>query len=184
MGFLQGSPLPDVTVTTGKTQAAPEYYTDYLTDLSKVGTDALKTTAETGVAAYDPMQTLGYGKVEDAAKAYLPGITSAQTTAGNLTAGLDLNRISQFMNPYQTNVVDEMERLAQQMVRVSGGAPAPILDVTPPLPPPKPTPDARSSPNTPIPRALSASPSPKPSRPPSPTRPGPPGTPSEACSTT
>ena len=117
MGFLQGAPLPDVTVTTGKTQAAPDYYTDYLADLSKVGTDALKTTAEKGVAAYDPMQTLGYSKVEDAAKAYVPGITAAETTAGNLTAGLDLNRISQFMNPYQTNVVDEMERLAQQNIQ-------------------------------------------------------------------
>jgi hypothetical protein len=63
------------------------------------------------------MQTLGYGKVEDAAKAYLPGITAAEKTAGNLTAGLDLNRISQFMNPYQTNVVDEMERLAQQNIQ-------------------------------------------------------------------
>ena len=117
MGFLQGAPLPDVKVTTTKDQTAPDYYTDYLTDLSKVGTDALKTTAEEGVAAYDPMQTLGYGMVEDAAGAYLPGLTAAQTTAGNLTGGLDLSRISEFMNPYQTNVVDEMARLSQQNIQ-------------------------------------------------------------------
>jgi len=117
MAFLQGAPLPDVTVTTGKTQTAPDYYTDYLTDLSKVGQTGLEKTAAEGVAAYDPMQTLGYGKVEDAAGAYLPGITSAQTTAGNLTGGLDLNRISQFMNPYQANVVDEMARLSQQNIQ-------------------------------------------------------------------
>lgn len=114
MGITQGAPLPDVTETTTTTQTTPDYYTKYLTDISKVGTDALQKTAAEGVAGYDPMQTQGYAAFPTAAGAYKPGLTAAGQTAAAAAKGITPDRISALMNPYTTNVVDEMARLSQQ----------------------------------------------------------------------
>jgi hypothetical protein len=117
MSITQGSPLPDITKTTTTTQTAPDYYTNYLTDLGKVGQDALKTTAAQGIAAYDPLQTQGYGQIPTAAGAYQSGLTAAGATAASAAKGITPERISALMNPYTTNVVNEMERLSQQNVQ-------------------------------------------------------------------
>jgi hypothetical protein len=117
MAFLQGDPLPDVTVTTTKQDVAPQYYTDYLSGLAGAGETAIGKTAAEGIAAYDPLQTAGYGAVQGAATSYLPGLTAAQQSAAGLTGGLDTGRISELMDPYRANVVQEMGRLAQQNVQ-------------------------------------------------------------------
>lgn len=117
MSITQGAPLPDITKTTTTTQTAPDYYTKYLTDISKVGTDALQKTAAEGVAGYDPLQTQGYGALPGAADAYKTGLTAAGQTAASAAKGITPERISALMNPYTTNVVDEMERLSQQNVQ-------------------------------------------------------------------
>jgi len=117
MSITQGSPLPDITKTTTTTQTAPEYYTNYLTDLGKVGQGALKTTAAQGIAAYDPLQTQGYGQVPTAADAYKTGLTAAGVTAADAAKGITPDRIKALMNPYTTDVVKEMERLSQQNVQ-------------------------------------------------------------------
>lgn len=114
MSITQGAPLPDVTETTTTTQTTPDYYTKYLTDISKVGTDALTRTAAEGVASYDPLQNQGYGAFSGAAGAYKPGLTAAGQTAAAAAKGITPDRISALMNPYTTNVVDEMARLSQQ----------------------------------------------------------------------
>ena len=125
--LTQGSPLPDITQTTTKTTEAPGYYTDYLSGLSQAGGAALyqpgtidpKTgigTLKTGnelIAGYDPLQTTGYGQYESAAGAYKPGLQTA-TDYLKSGSGIDSADIQKFMNPYTTNVVNEMERLAQQ----------------------------------------------------------------------
>ena len=41
MSITQGSPLPDVTQTTTRTDNAPDYYTKYLSDLSTAGQTAV-----------------------------------------------------------------------------------------------------------------------------------------------
>jgi len=117
MSITQGSPLPDITETTTTTQTTPDYYTKYLTDISKVGTDSLTRTAGQGVAGYDPLQTQGYGALPGAATAYQPGLTAAGQTASSAAAGITPGRINALMNPYTTNVVDEMSRLSQQNVQ-------------------------------------------------------------------
>jgi hypothetical protein len=114
MSITQGSALPDITKTTTTTQTAPDYYTNYLTQLSNTGQDALKRTAAEGIAAYDPMQTQGYGALSTAAGAYQPGLTAAGQTAAAAAKGITPDRINALMNPYTTNVVDEMARLSQQ----------------------------------------------------------------------
>jgi len=117
MSITQGSPLPDITKTTTTTQTAPDYYTKYLTDLSTTGQNALKTTAAQGIAAYDPMQTQGYLGVSDASGAYKPGLKNAAETADAAAKGITSERISALMNPYTTDVVNEMARLSQQNVQ-------------------------------------------------------------------
>lgn len=111
--FTQGGALPDITQTTTKTTEAPGYYTDYLTDLSQAGQTALGKTPSSLIAGYDPLQDTGYGQFEGAAGAYKPGLAAA-TDYLKSGAGVDSADIQKFMNPYTTNVVDEMGRLAQQ----------------------------------------------------------------------
>lgn len=117
MGIMQGAPLPDVTETTTTALTAPDYYTNYLTQIAQAGQGALGRTAAEGVAGYDPLQTQGYGALPTAATAYQPGLTAAGQTAASAAQGVTPQRISQFMNPYTTNVVDEMARLSQQNVQ-------------------------------------------------------------------
>lgn len=117
MAFLQGEPLPDVTVTTTKGEEAPKYYTDYLSGLAGAATTATGKTAAEGIAGYDPMQELGYGKVATGAGAYQPGLSAAQRSVAGLTGGLDTGRITELMDPYRQNVVEEMARLSQQNVQ-------------------------------------------------------------------
>ena len=110
MSITQGSPLPDVTVTTTQRDTAPQYYTDYLTGLAGAGARGMQV----GVAGYDPLQTQGYGAIPGAAEAYKPGLSAAEETARSAAGGLDAARIQSLMDPYRTNVVDEMARLQQQ----------------------------------------------------------------------
>lgn len=117
MSITQGAPLPDITETTTKTQTAPDYYTKYLTDLSTAGQTALTRTADQGIASYDTLQTQGYGALPAAADAYKTGLTAAGQTAASAAKGITPERINALMNPYTTNVVDEMARLNQQNVQ-------------------------------------------------------------------
>jgi hypothetical protein len=114
MSFTTGQALPSTTVTTSKAQTVPDYYTTYLKTIADAGDKAAKGTAATGIADYDPMQTQGYDMVASAGSAYEDYLKDAETTAAKPAAGLDAARISTLMNPYQTNVVDEMARLSQQ----------------------------------------------------------------------
>lgn len=119
MAITQGAPLPDITETTTKAQAVPDYYTQYLQGLSQAGQTALGRTAAEGVAPMDVLQTQGYGMVPGAAQAYKPGLAAAGQTAATAAAGFDPTRIQAFMDPYQRQVVDEMARLQQQNIQRS-----------------------------------------------------------------
>lgn len=116
MSIMQGDPLPDITITRTTDQQAPEYYTDYLASLSEASKGPLSKTGAELIAGYDPLQDLGYGQYEEAAGAYMPGLTSAQQLAGQAT-GVTPQRIAQFMDPYQQSVIDEMARLSAQNVQ-------------------------------------------------------------------
>jgi hypothetical protein len=116
MSILQGKPLPDVTTTRTETQTGPDYYTDYLTALSGEGESYLGKTGAELVADIDPLQEQAYRGVGTAAGAYIPGLTRAQQTAQRAT-GVTPERISAFMDPYRSSVVDELARISQQNVQ-------------------------------------------------------------------
>ena len=116
MAISQGAPLPDIKETTTTATTAPDYYTNYLSGLSQAGQTALKQTADTGIAPLQEMQKTGYAAIPTAADAYKTGLTTAETTAGQ-AAGVSQADIDKFINPYTTNVVNEMARLSQQNVQ-------------------------------------------------------------------
>ena len=104
------------TVTTTDTQAttSPDYYTNLMSGLSTAGLQAMANPNQ--VAPLTAMQNTGYSQVPTAAGAYQPGLNAAEQTANTAAAGA-APQISAFMNPYTTNVVDEMARLQQQNVQ-------------------------------------------------------------------
>lgn len=116
MAVFQGAPLPDITETRSKVTEAPGYYTDYLTGLSQAGTSQLAKTPDQLVAPLTALQQQGYEAIPGAATAYKPGLATAQGTAAQ-AAGIGSEDISRFMSPYTQNVVEEMERLAQQNIQ-------------------------------------------------------------------
>lgn len=105
---------PDVTQTKTTTQQAPSYYTNYLSGLSQAGQTAL--AAPNKVAPLTEMQQQGFAATPGAATAYRPGLTAATATAGTAAAGA-APQVQDFMSPYTSNVVNEMERLQQQNIQ-------------------------------------------------------------------
>lgn len=117
MSLTQGSPLPDVNTTTSQTTAAPSYYTNYLSNLATAGNTATAMDPSKMVAGFSDLQKTGFGNVQPAAEAYKPGLSAAENTANTVAGGLNSNNINALMNPYTSNVVDEMARLQQQNVQ-------------------------------------------------------------------
>ena len=116
MSFMQGSPLPDVTVTKTTEQETPDYYTDYLEGLAGAGETAL---ALTGAELFEPktaLQTSGYSKVPTAAGAYSPLMTMAET-AGKTFGGIGATDVAAFFDPYEEGVLAELDRLSAQNVQ-------------------------------------------------------------------
>ena len=111
--LFTGVAAPDVNTTKTTASTAPQYFTDYLTDIAQAGTQAVNKPADQLIAPLQTMQTQGYAAVPGAATAYQPGLTAAGQTAAS-AAGVDRGDINQFMNPYTENVVNEMARLSQQ----------------------------------------------------------------------
>lgn len=114
--LFTGVVAPDVNTTKTTATTAPQYFTDYLTDIAKAGETAIGKPASELVAPLQAMQTQGYAAVPAAATAYRPGLTAAGQTAAS-AAGVNQADIQQFMNPYTKSVVDEMARLSQQNVQ-------------------------------------------------------------------
>lgn len=109
MAFMQGDPLPDITKTTTTEAEAPTFYTNYLEDLAKAGSPYLSKAGAELVAGYDPLQTTGFEGIKGAAGAYEDLFGKAETAAEGF-GGIDAANISDFLNPYQSGVLDEMER--------------------------------------------------------------------------
>lgn len=114
--MFTGVVAPDVNTTKTTATTAPDYFTDYLTDIANAGTAAVAKPASELVAPLTTMQTQGYAAVPGAATSYQPGLAAAGKTAAS-AAGVNQGDINQFMNPYTHNVVDEMARLSQQNVQ-------------------------------------------------------------------
>jgi hypothetical protein len=117
MSLTQGEPLPDVTTKRSTATVAPDYYTDYMSDIAKAGQTAMAKPADSLIAPLTAMQQQGYSQVPAAADSYKPGLSAAQETVGQVAKGITPELMQGLMNPYTGGVVDEMARLQQQNIQ-------------------------------------------------------------------
>jgi len=113
-GLFQGDPLPDVT-TTEQTQAtAPEFYTNYLQDIANLGQNAIQ---QGGVAGFSPLQQQAFQMAPDVAFSGAGSMGASSQLLGQAGATTVPDVIADYMNPYQSAVVDEMGRLQNRNIR-------------------------------------------------------------------
>ena len=114
--IFQGVPLPTITQTEQRQQVLPEFYTNYLQDIANLGTNAIQ---QGGVAGFSPLQQQAFQMAPNAAfsGAQTAGDAASLIGASGTTAAPSM--VGAYMNPYTTNVVDEMARLQNQNVQRS-----------------------------------------------------------------
>ena len=105
--LFQGDAPPNVQTTRETATVAPQYLTDYLTDLAKAGQTALEKPADQLVAPLSTLQTGAIAAAPTDLYRYQTPMDQA-LTAGK--AGMDVSQadISKFFNPYQEAVVGDM----------------------------------------------------------------------------
>jgi hypothetical protein len=112
--LFQGAALPDVTSTIQKQETAPEFYTNYLQDIANLGQGAVQ---QGGVAGFSPLQQQALQMAPNLAFSGTGslGQASQMLTGAGGTAAPEI--VGGYMNPYTSNVVDEMGRLTQRNVQ-------------------------------------------------------------------
>ena len=113
-GLFQGDPLPALTSTTQDQQTAPEFYTNYLQDIANLGQNAVQ---QGGVAGFSPLQQQAFQMAPDLAFAGSGSMGAASQLLGEAGATTVPDVIADYMNPYTSNVVDEMGRLTNRNVQ-------------------------------------------------------------------
>ena len=105
--LFQGDAPPNVQTTRETSTVAPQYLTDYLTDLAKAGQTALDRPADQLVAPLSSLQTGAIAAAPKDLYRYQTPMDQA-LTAGK--SGMDISQadISKFYNPYQDAVLGDM----------------------------------------------------------------------------
>lgn len=105
--LFQGSAPPNVETSRTTETIAPQYLTDYLTDLAKAGQGVLEKPADTLVAPLSGLTTGAIAAAPEALTRYQTPLDSA-LTAGQAGADVSQADISKFYNPYENAVVGGM----------------------------------------------------------------------------
>lgn len=113
-GLFQGAPNPATTKTTEDQQTAPEFYTNYLQDIANLGQNAV---TQGGIAGFSPLQQQAFQMVPDVAFAGAGSMGASSQLLGEAGATTVPDVIADYMNPYQSAVVDEMGRLTNRNVQ-------------------------------------------------------------------
>jgi hypothetical protein len=113
-GLFQGAPNPATTKTTEDQQTAPEFYTNYLQDIANLGQNAVQ---QGGIAGFSPLQQQAFQMAPDVAFAGAGSMGAASQLLGEAGSTTVPDVIADYMNPYQSAVVDEMGRLTNRNVQ-------------------------------------------------------------------
>jgi len=117
MGLFDPGKPPLIETSRTVTATAPQYLTDYLTDLATKGREQLGTPGAEMVAGPSALQQQAYQMAPGVATAYQPAMTSALTAGQAGAAPITQGDISAFFNPYEQSVVDEMARQSAENVQ-------------------------------------------------------------------
>lgn len=114
--LFQGEALPALTTVTQAQQTAPEFYTNYLQDIANLGQAGVQMG---GVAGMSPLQQQALAMAPTAAFSGMGTMNTGAQLAGAAGATTAPQMVNQYMNPYTTNVVDEMARLQNRQIQES-----------------------------------------------------------------
>jgi hypothetical protein len=109
-----GDQLNPSVSTIQKATTAPEFYTDYLQNVTNLGANAVENG---GVAGLSPLTIQAMNMAPTTAFAGAGTLANAADLSGaaGTTGAYDI--VNNYMNPYVNNVVDEMGRLQQQNIQ-------------------------------------------------------------------
>ena len=109
-------PNPVSIQTTQKQTTLPEFYTNYLQDVANLGSNAIQ---QGGVAGFSPLQQQAFQMAPNAAFSGAQTAGDAASLLGASGTTATPSMVGAYMNPYTTNVVDEMARLQNQNIQRS-----------------------------------------------------------------
>jgi hypothetical protein len=112
--IMIGSPNPAVTTTTQTQATLPEFYTNYLQDVANLGANAVQ---QGGVAGFSPLQQQAFQMAPNAAFSGAQTAGDAASLLGAAGTTATPSMVGAYMNPYVSNVVNEMGRLQQQNIQ-------------------------------------------------------------------
>lgn len=111
--FDAPAPTP-VTLTGSTTQTAPQYLTDYLTQLAQTGQGQL---GQASIAALPQNLQDLYGGARSTLERYQAPMDQSLAALQSGATGVTGEDISKFYNPYEQDVVNEMSRQSQLNVQ-------------------------------------------------------------------
>jgi hypothetical protein len=114
--FDPGTPTP-VNLKGTTTQTAPQYLTDYLTKLAGSGMASLDTPSDQLIAGLPQNLQDLYGSAQTTLNRYQTPMDESLAALQGAARGVSAADISQFYNPYEQDVVDEMSRQSQLNVQ-------------------------------------------------------------------
>lgn len=112
--LFQGSALPSTVSTTQQQATAPEFYTNYLQDISNLGQNAVE---QGGVAGLSPLQQQAFQMAPDVAFAGQGSMGAGSQLLGEAGSTTAPDVVADYMNPYTSGVVDELGRLTNRNVQ-------------------------------------------------------------------
>jgi len=112
--LFQGSALPTTVATTQQQATAPEFYTNYLQDISNLGQNAVE---QGGVAGLSPLQMQAFQMAPDVAFAGQGSMGAGSQLLGEAGSTTAPDVVADYMNPYTSGVVDELGRLVNRNVQ-------------------------------------------------------------------
>jgi len=115
-GLMQGDPLPNITTTKSTATTAPDWYTSYLKNLADTGTTAMSRTPDQLVAGFSPLQAGAIAATPQAGASYQPFLGQANTYLG-AGAGSAADTVQDFMNPYESNVIQGIRDAGERNIR-------------------------------------------------------------------
>lgn len=117
MSLFEGTAPPNVETTRTTTATAPQYLTDYLTNLAQAGQTALGTT---NLVAGLPTNLQGlYAKAPEVLGRYQEPLNEALTAGQAGAKSIGAADIDAFYNPYEQDVVNELSRQSAENVQRS-----------------------------------------------------------------
>lgn len=114
MGLFDPGVPPNIETSRTTSATAPQYLTDYLSQLAQTGQGLLGSAQ---VASPSALQQQAMAAAPTALGGYQQALQSGVSAAQGAAAPIGQQDISQFYNPYQQSVVDEMARQSQRNVQ-------------------------------------------------------------------